>query len=63
MIATVVIAGACLLRSVTVWDAHEFPHGVTLQRGERLELVRPEQILRADGAPDLEKIKALLCKN
>lgn len=62
MIATVILAGACTVRSITVWDAHEFPHGIPLQADERLEIVRPQQILRADGYPDLEKIKALLCK-
>lgn len=63
MFATVILAGACMVRSITIWDAHDFPHGITLQAGERLELTRPDQILRADGYPDLEKIKALLCSN
>lgn len=63
MIVSVIIAGACTIRVLTVWDPHTFPHGITLKAGERVELARPEQVLRADGFPDMDKIKALLCSD
>lgn len=63
MIVSLIVAGACTLRSLTVWDPHTFPHGITLEAGERVEIVRPEQVLRADGFPDMKKIERLLCEN
>lgn len=61
MIVSIVVAGLCTVRSLTVWDPHTFPHGILLQAGERVELARPEQVLRGDGYPDTEKLRKLLC--
>lgn len=62
VLAAVVIAGQCTIRYVVVPDRHEFPHGISLKSDERVELVQSAEIMRRDGYPDLDKIKALLCK-
>lgn len=62
VLAAVVIAGQCTIRYIVVPDRHEFPHGITLMTDERVELVQWADIKRADGFPDIEKIKARLCK-
>lgn len=63
MIVALVFAAHCQLRYLVVPDPHDFPHGLNLQRDERLLLARDSDVLRADGFPDLDKIKVLCARS
>lgn len=64
MLAATLICAVVATGSRPDWlqvpDPHSFVHGINLEAGQALHLFACADVLRADGSPDLDRIKALL---